>query len=590
MTKILYAGTASDFTVTTTTVLASPSGTADVLKLNPGASLECWNAGTGGSQVTDLALFTGSYTTAGGVAPSGIFPSETSSTFLFWAEDTNGSLFVCGQGDGVLGKQRWKCDPVNHYTRTQALEALNPIPSSQKGAASGVATLDSGGLVPSSQLPPGAGAVDSVNSQTGAVVLTEANTGFVPNTRAVNVGTGLTGGGNLTTNRTITPVIGTSAGTLAAGDHTHGGFTTSPRPVFVQVLSTDAPSAWKTAAAADATHTLVCDGTNDEVQINAAIDLAAPLQSRNAGMPAGAEQLGKVQLSGGRFNIGSAGIKMHTAVWLAGAGMASEVRAVSCNQPGMITLTSPSDHLCHISDMYLNGNSGSGGTCSAIDFDMTSSGSTSTYPDSNPDSDHLIENLYIDEFRGTNRHGVYLHSTGTANNRGNIVRDLQIRDCTGGMGIYFDGASDSYIGFCHIGGSGDTAYRIAGGNTKMIGNKSFYSNNCGVWITSGRALVSGHESQDESTGLFFDGVPGTATGLVVDTCDVAGIRVSNDRLQIVGFNIFLRSGGRYTTQQRGLWYDGTFTNCAIIGNVENASITVPISGTVATGTNFVTVS
>lgn len=597
MAKILYAGSASDFVVATTTVLASPSGTVDVLTLNPGASLEAWNAGESGSKITDILLFTGSatagsYDTPGGAAPSGIFPAESSSTFLFWAEDTLDEVFVVGAGLGVTTAQRWVARPINDTARLIALEALDPIPGATLGQPLGPASLDVTGKVPTSQLPAGTGGVDSVNGLTGVVALTSANTGFVSTTRTISPGTALTGGGDLSANRTLSVVLGTSAGQAAEGNHTHGGFTTSPRPVFVQVLSTDSPAAWKTAAAADATHTLVCDGTNDEVQIQAAIDLAAPLQSRNAGMPAGAEQIGRVQLSGGRFNIGAAGIKMRTAVSVMGNGKGTEVRAVSCNQTGMFALASPNDHLCELRDMYLQGNSSSGGTCSAIDFDMTSSGSTSLYPDSNPDSDHYISNLYIDEFRGTGRHGVYLHSTGTANNRGNIVKDLQIRDCTGGCGVYFDGASDSYIETCHVGGSGDTGYRIAGGNTKLIGNKSFYSNANGVWVTSGRVNITGHESQDDSTGYFFDGVPGTAVGLVSDTSDVAGIRVSNDRLQIVGFNVFLRSGGRYATQQRGLWFDsGTaFTNCAIIGNVENASITTPVSGPAATGTYLVTIS
>ena len=594
MAYILFGGSPADFAVDTTTVPASAGGTVEALVLSGGVSLEAHDSGASGSQITDLLLFTGSYTTPGSAAPSGVFPSLVDGTVLVWAQQTVAELWVTQSGSTG---QRWLLRPVNGTARILALEALNAIPTSQKGAASGVAPLNSSSKIDSTYLPASgvSGVVDITTpvggTESGNVVLSAADLGAVPTTRLVSAGTGLTGGGSLAADHSLSVVFGTSAGTVAQGNDSR--FVTSggavPRPVYVQVLSIDTPSYMRTAAASDP-YTLVCDGTNDEVQIQAAIDLAAPLQSRNAGMPSGAAQLGMVQLSGGRFNIGAAGIKMRTAVRLAGCGKGTEVRAVSCNQPGMISLANPNDHLCEIVNMYLNGNSGSGGTCSAVDFDMTSSGNTSLYPDSNPDSDHYIANLYIDEFRGTNRHGVYLHSTGTANNRGNIVKDLQIRDCTGGCGIFFDGASDSYIETCHVGGSGDTGYRIAGGNTKMIGNKSFYSNANGVWITSGRAMISGHESQDDSTGYFFDGVPGTAVGLVCDTSDVAGIRVSNDRLQIIGFNIFVRSGGRYATQQKGLWYDGAFANCAIIGNVENASMTAAVSGTAATGTNLVTIS
>lgn len=605
MTKILYAGTASDYTVNTTTVLASPSGTVDVLELNPGASLEAWNAGTGGSQVTDLALFTGDYTTPGGAAPSGIFTSTAASTFLFWAEDTNGSLYVCGQGDGVIaGKQRWKCDPVNHYARTKALEALNPIPASQKAAANGVATLDATGIVPTSQLPAAStsGVIDITTpvggTDSGNVILSAADLGAVPTSRTVSPGTGLTGGGSLAANITISPVFGSTAGTIAQGNDARFGTTgTSPRPIYAVVLSNDAPADRKAAAASDP-YVWVCDGTNDEVQINLAIDAAAPKQGasapQNPTSPATAAALGKVVMSGGRFNIGSAGILMRTAVHLEGAGIAStELRAVSCNQTGLIRLANATDHLCHLSDFYMQGNSGSGGTCSAIHFNMTGGANTSAYPDSNPDSDHLIENLYIFGFdANTSRNGIYLQAGSGDHNRGNMVRNIQMRSNyanPGGTGIYFSGASDSYISNCHVGGF-NINYQIAGGNTKMDCNKSFYADIYGVYVTSGRALIDGHESQDEDTGIFLDGVPATTGGLVIDTCNVAGLRVSNDRVQAVPFNLFLRSGGRYATQQRGIWYDGSFTNCAIIGNVENSSITTAVSGTVPTGTNLVTIS
>lgn len=583
----LFGGKPADFTVDTATVLASPSGTAEAWVFAGDQSLDAWNAITGGSKLTDL-LMLAPPASQGAAAPGGVFPSQPDGTILVWVPTDVGQVWVVKSGGTG---QRWQLTPIDEHDRLLLIEAAAYIPSSEKGAANGVASLDSTGKVPAGQLPAAAGGVTSVNGLAGAVTLSEGNTGFVPNTRTVTVDPGLTvtNSGKLDQNIKISPQIGTAAGTIAAGNHTHGGFTTSPRPVAAQVLSIDAPIEWRTAAAADP-YTWVCDGANDGVQAQLAADAAAPWQSRNAAMPAGAKQLSKVAFSGGRFNIGAEGIAAHTAVRFEGQGKGTELRAVACNQVGLFRLSSPSVHLVEIADMYIYGNSGSGGTCSAIDFDMTSSGNTSNYPDTNPDSDHLFDNLYIDEFRGTNRHGVYLHSTGTANNRGNMVRNLQIRDCTGGNGVFFDGASDSYIEACHVGGSGDTAYRIAGGNTKMIGNKSFYSNNCGVWVTSGRVLIEGHEAQDDSTGLFLDGVPGTATGLVIDTCDVAGLRLSNDRIQAVGLNVFVRSGGRYTTQQRGIWYDGTFTNCAVIGNVENANMTTPESGTVPTGTHFVTIS
>lgn len=600
MTKILYAGTASDFTVTTTTVLASPNGTVDVVKLNPGAALEAWTTGADGAQILDIALFTGSYDTPGSAAPGGIFPSQSSSTFLFWAEDNLGTVYVTGQGVGVSDGQRWLANPVNMNTRLLAIEALNPIGSAQKGVPGGIAQLDPvTGLVPDDQLPEtSVSGVTSVNGESGVVTLSAADVDAVPETRKVTGGVGLTqtGSGELTGDVTIDIVFGDDAGTAVEGnDPRLSAIGTSPRPVYASVLSADAPQERKDAAASD-DYTWVCDGTNDEAQINLAINAASPLQGRNATMPADAAHLGKVELSGGRFNIGGAGIVMRTAVHLEGAGFAStELRAVNCNQSGLIRLGNVRDHLTHLSDFMMEGNAGGGGSCSAIDYDMTGSiaaggtgdGSNPVYPLANPDSYHQIHGLYITQFRGGTRHGIYLHSAATANNRANRVSGITMRDCSGN-GIYLQAASDCTITDCEIGGSGGSGFHIATGNTKILGCKSFYSNVNGFYFSSGRGIVEGCESQDDNTGFFFDASPQMAAGLVADSANAAGIRVSSSDLVIAGFQIFSRggpgSGIRYEVSQRGIWYDGAYSRCTILGNVKaSVGITAPVSGTAPTG-------
>jgi hypothetical protein len=582
MAKILYAGTASDFAVAEVTVPASAGGTVNVLKLNPGAPLEAWGAGSGGSQITDIALFTGSYTSPGGAAPSGIFPAEASSTFLFWAEDTLDAVYVTGQGAGIAGGQRWLARPVNDTARLRALEALAPIPSAQKGAVSGVATLDGTGKVPSAQLPAsGVSGVADITTpvggtESGNVVLNAADLGAVPTTRTITPGTGLTGGGDLSANRSMAVVFGTTAGTVAQGNDARFGTTgTSPRPVYAVVLSADAPLDRRTAAASDP-FTYVCDGTADQVQIQAAIDAAAPLNSRNGGSPLAAGQLGKVVLSGGQFNI-SSGINMRTAVHVQGAGWLTVLRAVGITTAGMFQLANANDHACQISDMFLDGNGGSGGTASAINFDMTASGNTTGYPNTNPDSYHQVHGLYISQFSGSNRHGIWMHASGTANNRGNRMESITMRDC-GGNGIYLQAASDCTIANVEIGGSDGSGFRIETGNTKLIGCKSFYSDVAGFYFSSGRGTVTGCESQDDAIGFYFDGAPYTSSALTVDTNQSAGIRLSSDDTQIAAFSVFNRGGGRYATTSQGLYYDGTYADLNLTGQVVPALITTPIAG------------
>lgn len=71
-------------------------------------------------------------------------------------------------------------------------------------------------------LPGGSGssAVTSVNGFTGAVVLAAADVGAVPTSRTVTAGTGLTGGGNLTADRSFAVSYGTAAGTATQGNDT----------------------------------------------------------------------------------------------------------------------------------------------------------------------------------------------------------------------------------------------------------------------------------------------------------------------------------------------------------------------------------
>lgn len=342
-------------------------------------------------------------------------------------------------------------------------------------------------------------------------------------------------------------------------------------PMMVQVASKDASTAIKSRA------DYVCDGTNDEVEINAAIVKAATLAAYNASTPSGAQQSGTVQLSGGRFVI-QAPIAMYTGVWLRGMGPLTELRSSGNTGTGVITLATPDTHLTHLSDFYLYGNSSSGGTCNGIHYDMTSSGNTSTYPDTNPDSYHWINDIYVDQFTTGTRVAINLIATGTANNRANILDRIQVRDSSS-HGISLNGSSDSFLSNCHVGGSAGNGFNISTGNTKITNCKAFYSDGIGLYCGGGRGTLTGFESQDNATGIWFDGSPWSCAGLTVDTSSADGIVVSTSHLVIAGFSIFLRSGGRYTTQTNGLRYDASYTDLSITGQVEPGSLTTPISGT-----------
>ena len=104
------------------------------------------------------------------------------------------------------------------------------IQTGEKAQPDGVATLGSDGLVPSSQLPASTAPPDASTTAKGLVQLAgdlagTAASPTVPGLAAkasagttISAGTGLTGGGDLSANRTLAVSFGTTAGTVAAGD------------------------------------------------------------------------------------------------------------------------------------------------------------------------------------------------------------------------------------------------------------------------------------------------------------------------------------------------------------------------------------
>lgn len=337
------------------------------------------------------------------------------------------------------------------------------------------------------------------------------------------------------------------AALLSSGSGTSG---------YVIVASNDAPAAVKSAA------DYVCDGTADQVEINSAISDAAPLYSRNTQSPAGALQKGKVLLTGGRFVI-SAPVAMRTGVHLAGAGRLSELYSSSNTGTGTINLASTSEHLVEVSDLYMYGNYASGGTCAAIYFNNTSPANIGTYPTASPDADHYIHDLFIDGYKGSTRNGIVMYST-SSDNRGAVIRDIQMRNIQGN-GIWVTGASDGFIGNCHIGTITGHGYAMQGGNWKMYNNKSFYCDTTGLYATSGRSTCVGFESQDDYVGVFIDAEPWTLSGITIDTSSQYGLRVGSSGVVVDGFSVFNRSGGRYGTTTTGVYLDGTYTDMVLTG-------------------------
>jgi hypothetical protein len=363
-----------------------------------------------------------------------------------------------------------------------------------------------------------------------------------------------------------------------AGEGSGGGLA----PWVCLVVSADAPSAYRTAATAMGGNVFVCDGTADQVQIQAAIDLAAALASRNDTSPVGAQQWGVVQLSGGRFNI-SSGINCRTGVRVTGAGWLTELRAVSCTSAGMFQLASVNEHLIQLANLLLEGDGASGGSCSAIDFVMTNStnAGVAKYPSSDPDAYHKLCDLYIRGFDGTSgRHGIRLWCDSTANQRGWIIDRIQMR-LISGDGIHVKSSSDGYISNVHMGTVGGDGFVIDTSNVKMTNNKAFYVDGWALDWSSDQGVCTAFEAQDSAKGVRAAGRQSTLAGIIIDCCETDGLLVEASRQSITGLSVS-KAGGRYTGMALGVRFlssDGT----SMVGTVASTDISARISGVPGSG-------
>jgi len=85
----------------------------------------------------------------------------------------DGTLLLSPETEGTVGQ-------VLATDADGTTSWVSAILASEKGVANGIASLGADGLVPSSQLPPTSNAVNSVNGETGTVVLSALDVGAIP--------------------------------------------------------------------------------------------------------------------------------------------------------------------------------------------------------------------------------------------------------------------------------------------------------------------------------------------------------------------------------------------------------------------------
>jgi hypothetical protein len=321
--------------------------------------------------------------------------------------------------------------------------------------------------------------------------------------------------------------------------------TATPRLGIVPVASSQLPQSVKDGVAAAGG--FVCSGTNDQVQINAALLKA----SRPADGFGGEGHIG-VQLIGPRFFTASGAaataagsITMYPSTHLMGTGPGTIITpgwSTNAVDRGCIELLNANTAHVRVSSLTIGAQNAV--TIPGHGIRFVQSGQAAAYEYmTGSDTFHYIDHVSVLKAA---RSGIYL--TGTAG--GN--RETQISWCLlwqcQERGVFFDGSSDCQISDCRgTGGGNFPRFELGGGNVKIANCKAYFSGNQdandgptadGFLINSSRVSVVGCDAQDNGRyGFNFTGNNATASGLVAD---------SNSRGTATGGGFFISSAGMYS--------------------------------------------
>jgi hypothetical protein len=289
----------------------------------------------------------------------------------------------------------------------------------------------------------------------------------------------------------------------------------------VIVAASDASAAQK--AVAD----YVCDGVDDQVQINAAL-LRATRPGDGftgtdpvSGLPIAGEGRGAVWLIGATFYVATNGttcITMYPATTLQGMGAGTLIRPMwpSDVDRGAIELLSTVTSHVTVRDLTI-------GRPTAVTFNghgikFTQSGNGNTYQIKTANDPFL--SIFNVRVLNAGRKGVWCTGTG-GGSREMVIRDCVLWNCTQEC-LLIDGSSDSQVSGCRANGGpgGYAAFSIGGGNTKICDSKAYYSESpaSGFLVTSSRCEVADCAAQDNGEwGFDFQGQDVTADSLVADS-------------------------------------------------------------------------
>jgi hypothetical protein len=374
---------------------------------------------------------------------------------------------------------------------------------------------------------------------------------------------------------TVTPVIYTPP-TATSG----AAFSTAKQTGGLTVASSNASATQK----ADADY--VCDGTADQVEINAAL-----IKATRPGDGFGGEGHIAVYLVGPDFSI-SDSILMPPSVSLRGNGRGTLIKPPTAQaDKGAIMLLNANCNKFTIESLTI-------GLPDSVKFGwdgirLLGNASGATYDlDTGSDGYVFIRDVFVLD---TFKKGFWVG--GVAG--GNGMRGTQITDCVSwnavGIGVHIDGASDSQLrNIVSCGNAGRAAgFVISGGNTMLTACKAYYRGNAsggnassGFELLSSRVSAHGCEAQDNGGhGFLISGTDCTVAGCIADSnaaqdSTKAGFYVSNDAV-LSGVHAFDRAQSSLK-QNNGIIFSGS-PQVYVDGVVGVASGSNQVSGTACSG-------
>ena len=357
-----------------------------------------------------------------------------------------------------------------------------------------------------------------------------------------------------------------SSATFLRGDGEWATPTSTSAPGAPALLIASAISTSKVKARAD----VVCDGTNDAAQINAAITAAT-----NQIVGAGATKYGGIILADGVYRLNTPILIPCAGFSIRGQGMGTILMRASGtftdagqgSVPALIkmasTPTAQAASSINISDLYLLG-------ANFANYGASASASSSS----------RVTGIYLEVTTATNVKATYGHPVAAADADGfSRIRNVTVENCSHGIyisgsyarhnfiegcvvhtvadgchGFYMDTSDNEILNCTAAGDAGDNSYgfNISGGSNILTHCKAFYydgSGSRGYSITSSRASITACEAQDSTVGFY---VTGSNASLVQCRCDTQETSTtafdlsSADYSNCIGLIVAMRSGGTYT--------------------------------------------